>query len=281
VSKTIDAGLLATYQSDAPTIALLVTVTRTDLEVFRWVGLDRNLTVDGDLYTAAPGVQLSSLVSSEGFGVDNAEITILEDADITRADILAGIWNNAEMTIAECDWADASPVANVLKRGQLGVVSPRRGYSVVEFRDLRQAIQGEQATVLQPTCRYSLGDAKCTKNVSGSPFTVSGTLDSVTSQYSVTDAARAEAADYFGEGLFTFNSGLNAGLSKRIKSFASGGVFVFWQQFIYPIDGTETYTARAGCRLRFQEDCITKFANGVNFGGEPNKLNPDSLTAPA
>jgi uncharacterized phage protein (TIGR02218 family) len=278
--KALDSDLAAAYQSETPTIALLVTITRTDAEVFRWTGLDRDLTVDGDLYRSAPGVQLSALVSTEGFDVDNAEITILEDDDITRADILAGVWNGAAMELAECDWSAAAPVANVLKRGSLGVVTPKRGYSVVEFRDLRQAIQGEHATVMQPTCRYVLGDAKCTKNVSGAPFTVSGTLDSAASQYSVTDAARSEAADYFGEGIFTFTSGPNAGLSQRIKSF-SAGVFVFWAQFIYTIAGTETYTARAGCRLRFQEDCIAKFDNAVNFGGEPNKANPDTLTAPA
>lgn len=278
--KTIDSALLATYQSDTPTIATLVTITRRDAQVFRWVGLDRDVTVDGDLYTAQPGVQISALVSTEGFGVDNAEITILEDADITRADILAGVWDGAEMTIAECDWAAAAPVASVLKKGTLGNVTPKRGHSVVEFRDLRQAIQGEHATVLQPTCRYTLGDAKCTKDVSGSPFTVTGTLTSSASQYSATDTGRAEAADYFGDGLFTFTSGANAGLSRKIKTFASG-VFTFADQFIYTIVGDETYSARAGCRLRFAEDCIGKFDNGVNFGGEPNKLNPNTLTAPA
>jgi uncharacterized phage protein (TIGR02218 family) len=224
-------------------------------------------------------VQLSALVRTEGFAVDNAEITILEDADITRADILAGIWDGAAMEISEVDWAAATPVKNVLKVGKLGNVTPRRGHSVVEFRDLRQAIQSRHETVLQPTCRYTLGDAKCTKDVSAAPFTVTGTVDSSASQYSVTDAARAEADDYFGEGVFTFTAGLNAGLSQKVKTF-SAGVFVFWQQFIYPI-GNDAYTVTAGCRLRFADDCIAKFDNAINFGAEPNRLNPDTLTAPA
>jgi uncharacterized phage protein (TIGR02218 family) len=277
--KTINAGLLATYRSATPTIAVCVTVTRTDAQVFRWIGHDKSLTVGGNLYLAAPGVQLSALVSTEGFAVDNAEITILEDADITRADILAGVWDGAAMQIAEVDWAAAVPVLNVLKVGKLGNVTPKRGHSTVEFRDLRQAIQAPHETVLQPTCRYALGDAKCTKDVSAAPFTVSGTVDSSASQYSVTDAARAEADDYFGDGTFTFTSGLNSGLHQKVKTF-SAGVFVFWQQFIYAI-GTDNYTVTAGCRLRFTEDCIGKFDNGINFGAEPNKLNPDTLTAPA
>jgi uncharacterized phage protein (TIGR02218 family) len=278
--KDIDSGLLGTYQSDTPTIVPYVIVERTDGEVFRWVGHDKDLLIDGQAFTSQPGIQLSSLVSTEGFAVDNAEVTVLEDADITRADILAGVWNGAQMTIGQADWKATSPSGNILKRGTLGVFKPMRGHSVVEFRDLRQAIQGDHATVLQPTCRYKLGDSKCTVVLAESDgFTVSGTVDSSANQYSVADAARTEADDFFGEGVFTFTNGLNAGLSQKVKTFAAG-VFVFWRQFIYPI-GNDAYTVTAGCRLRFQEDCITKFDNGVNFGGEPNKLNPDTLTAPA
>lgn len=280
MAKVIDPDLLETYQSDAQTIVVCVVITRTDAEVFRWTSHDVDLEISGDTYESQPGVELSSLVSTEGFAVDNAEIKVLEDDDITRADILAGIWNGATMEISEVDWAAVSLVKNKLKVGKLGNFKPCNGYSTVEFRDLRQAIQSEHQTVLQPTCRYKLGDAKCTKDVSAAPFTMTGTVDSVTSQYSITDAARTEAVDYFGDGYFTFTSGLNSGMTQKVKSFTSGGVFVFWNQFIFPI-GSDNYTVTAGCRFRFQEDCITKFDNGINFGGEPNKKNPDTLSAPA
>ena len=287
--KSIDAALLAEYQSSVKTIKEGVKITRTDGAVFRWVNHDRNVQLDdstdspSDLqtYLAAPGVQLTSIVSTEGFAPDTASMTVLEDADITRADILAGLWNQAEFEIFQFKWKNPG-ARNILKRGRIGNFQPMRGYSVVEFRDLRQAIQGQHATVLQPTCRYTLGDAKCGVNLDGgspAPWAVSGTVDSSASQYSITDSARTEAADWFGEGSVTFIDGLNAGFRQKVKTFSSG-VFVFWNQFIYPI-GTDAYVALPGCRLRFREDCITKFGNGVNFGGEPNRLNPDTLTAPA
>ena len=274
--KTIDAGLLATYRSQGPTIAVYVIVKRKDTHTFRWIGHDEDRLVLGELFKAAPGVQISSLVSSEGFAVDNAEITIHEDDDITRADILAGLWDGAEIEFGEIDWNAAIPVPNILKKGTLGNITPMRGYSVVEFRDLRQAIQTNYETVMQPTCRYSFGNSKCTVNLAS--YTVSGTIDSHASQYSVYDAARTEAADWFGEGIFTFTSGPNAGISQKVKSFTAG-TFVFWNQFVHTI-GLDSYTVSAGCRLRFQEDCISKFSNGINFGGEPNKANPDLLSAP-
>jgi uncharacterized phage protein (TIGR02218 family) len=279
VTKTIDTDLLATYQSETPTIVVCVTLTRRDAQVFRWVGHNKDVTVDGNLYVSAPGVQIAALVSTDGFAVDNTEIKVLEDEDITRADILAGVWDGADMEIAEIDWKAETPVKNILKVGKLGNFHAKKGFSTVEFRDMRQAIQAPHETIMQPTCRYTLGDAKCRKDVSAMPYHVFGLVDSSADQYSVTDAARTEEDDYFAEGVFTFFSGPNDGMSQKIKSF-SAGVFVFWQQFIYPI-GADGYWATAGCRGRFQEDCHAKFDNVINFGGEPNKRNPDTLSAPA
>jgi uncharacterized phage protein (TIGR02218 family) len=280
VSKTIDAGLLSTYQGGTPTVVPCVTITRKDGHISRWVGCDKNVTISGNVYLSAPGVQLSSIASTEGFGVDNLEITILEDSDITRDDLMAGLWDGATMEIAEVDWTASSPVKNILKIGTWGNAVPKRGFFTVEFRDLRQPIQGAHETVMQPTCRYFLGDSKCTMNVSAAPFTRSGTITSTSAPNIVTDTARTEVNDYFGEGMFKFTTGANAGLSQKVKAFALGQ-FTFWQAFIQPIVAGDNYTVTAGCRLRFQEDCITKFANGINFGGEPNKLSPDVLTAPA
>lgn len=277
--KTISSALLAVYKSAAPTIVPYVAITRTDGSVFRWIAHDKDIELGGFLFDSAPGLDVSSIVSTDGFAVDNAEVTVLDNGnEITRGDILAGVWDGATFEIGEIDWKAATPVKNVLKVGKLGMFKSNRGKFTAEFRDLRQAIQNPRETVLQPTCRYKLGDAKCTKDISSSPFLVTGTVDSSGSQYTVTDAARGEADDYFAEGIFTFTSGSNAGLAQKIKSF-EGGVFVFWAQFVYPI-GADSYQAVAGCRLRFQEDCITKFDNGINFGGEPNKRSPDVLTAP-
>jgi hypothetical protein len=38
----------------------------------------------------------------------------------------------------------------------------------------------------------------------------------------------------------------------------------------YTVAGGNTYSVIAGCTKRFAEDCVTKFANGVNFRGFPH-----------
>lgn len=285
MTRTIDAATLAVYRSASPTTVPVLTITRTDAQVFRWIGHDRDLPIGGQTYTSAPGIEISSLVSSEGFAVDNAEFKVLDADDplITRADLLAGVWFGAQMDVGMVDWKAATPVIDVLKRGFLGIAKPRRGYVTLEFRDLRYVIQDTHAAVLQPTCRYRVGVRNAVSHcpVVLADYTVTGTLSGVTSQSVVTDSARTEAADWFGEGFFRFTSGLNANLpGRKIKTYAAG-VFGFWEAFTYPISDTDEYEASAGCRLRFQEDCIGKFDVGIDFGGEPNKRNPDVLSAPA
>jgi hypothetical protein len=41
----------------------------------------------------------------------------------------------------------------------------------------------------------------------------------------------------------------------------------------------DTYSVHAGCTKRFTEDCTTKFANALNFQGEPHVPTVDELTA--
>ena len=45
----------------------------------------------------------------------------------------------------------------------------------------------------------------------------------------------------------------------------------------YAIAIGDTYTGIAGCRKNFTDDCVTKFANGVNFRGEPHVPGNDQL----
>lgn len=282
--RTIPAPLLAHMQGATTTLAWALKLTRRDAQVFGFTSADRDVTLSAVLYRSAPGLDVSSLVSSAGFAVDNAELTVLtDDALITRADILAGRWDGAAFELARYNWASPGDGVDVRKRGTLGNLQPRRGAYVAELRGLRQALQQTVGAVVQPTCRYRLGstampDGLCLKALG--PFTHAGTLTGVTSQRVMTDSARAEAAEYFDEGLITWTGGLNTGLTSKVASFAAGA-FTLSLPLIHQVQVGDTYSAVAGCRKRLAEDCVAKFANGVNFGGEPHLPGQDALMAPA
>jgi uncharacterized phage protein (TIGR02218 family) len=275
MSRTIPGPFVAHLQGVAHTDAWAVEFTRSDGQVYRWTAHDRDATIASELYVAQQGVDVSSLVSSEGLAVDNLEATILPDADITKADILAGRWDGAQFQLIHYNTAD--PTQYYIRLiGRLGVLQPKQGAFVVELRDLRQTLQQDATWVLQPTCRWRLGDSRCT--VALGPLTFAGSVDSVASARQFTDAGLVQAADYFAEGELTWSTGLNSGIECKVRDFGSGGIVTLEQALVYAITPGDTFSIIAGCRKR-REDCKTKFGNILNFGGEPDKPTVDQLVS--
>jgi len=83
---------------------------------------------------------------------------------------------------------------------------------------------------------------------------------------------------WFDYGLFTVTSGPNSGTGRgrmEIKSYTPGQI-VLQQPFFYPLLGTETYTAIAGCN-KTAAVCKAKFDNLLNFGGFPFVPGQDKI----
>jgi uncharacterized phage protein (TIGR02218 family) len=107
-----------------------------------------------------------------------------------------------------------------------------------------------------------------------SAFKVAGAITAVGSQYSVTDSARSEPADYFSYGAIRFLTGPNAGLkAQEIKKY-SGGVVQVHEAFFYMPQVGDQYEMIPGCRKRLAEDCVAKWGNGKNFGGQAHVPAP-------
>jgi uncharacterized phage protein (TIGR02218 family) len=277
VTKVVPAGLLSNYQSDSPTVAWAIKITRTDDEVYGWTSADRDATIDAVIYESAPGLSVASFASSAGLAVDNSELTVLaDDTIITRADILAGRWNNAAYLLFKYDWTDVSAGEEVISAGSLGELHPRSGAYVAELRALQQYLQQPVGAASTKTCRARLGDAMCMVDLGG--LTETGTITGVTSKQVFTDSSRAEADDYFGEGILTWTAGLNTGLSQKVKTYASD-TFTLSLPMIFDVQIGDTYSVIAGCRKRLDEDCAAKFSNELNFQGEPHRPTVDELTS--
>lgn len=277
MTKVVPAGLLSNYQSDSPTVAWAIKITRTDDAVYGWTSADRDATIDAVIYESAPGLSVASFASSAGLAVDNSELTVLaDDTIITRADILAGRWNNAAYLLFKYDWTDVSAGEEVISAGFLGELHPRSGAYVAELRALQQYLQQPVGAASTKTCRARLGDAMCMVDLGG--WTETGTITSVTSKQVFTDSSRTEADDYFGEGILTWTAGLNTGLSQKVKTYASD-TFTLSLPMIFDVQIGDTYSVVAGCRKRLDEDCAAKFSNELNFQGEPHRPTVDELTS--
>lgn len=275
--KTVPVGA-----SSCGTLVHGIRVVRRDGTVLGWTEHDRDATVtvlgQSIELLANPGFNLSSIVSTAGLGVDTAICDVMAGDQMTRADILARKWDGATVYLFRYDWTDPTAGTVPIKRGSFGNFKPKLGQFAVEFRDLRQALQHNSTWVLQEACRWQLGDARCTKNLAA--FTHAGTVTAVASQYQFTDSGLAQAADYFGEGEIVWLTGLNEGLRHKVRVHATGGVFTLAEAAIFTIGVGDTFNAIAGCRKRFTEDCLGKFDNALNYGGEKDKPKRDDLMAP-
>jgi hypothetical protein len=121
------------------------------------------------------------------------------------------------------------------------------------------------------------------KDISAPPFTVPFTVTSVTGAGKVAfrASALAHAADWFGEGEVQFGTGDLAGINAWVRAYDADGTFHLALPLFLPVTVGDTGTAIVGCRKRRTEDCFTKLDNVLNFGGEPDARNVDTLTRKA
>jgi uncharacterized phage protein (TIGR02218 family) len=268
LSKVIPLAIDAQLATAVRTLAYTLTITRQDGEVFAMTEHSSALTVDG--VSHLPGLAVGSLASACGLEVDNGEFELIYGSEplVGTADLLSGVWDGAEVLIRQVNWMSPSDGWIGHKRGHVGNIKRGLGSAKVEFRDLRQALRTDTTSVMQPNCRYRLGNAKCTVNLA--PLTFAGTITGVISQRVFQAAALTQDVDYFTEGYVTFYTGTNTGKRIKVSSFL-GGIVTLDIDPIGEVSEGDQFLIVAGCMKRFQPDCVVRFNNGLNYGGEKDK----------
>ena len=284
--KTIPIALQAHYDGYAQTVAYILKITRTDSSVFGFTTHDRSLTVDAVVYESGPGLDITGIVTTAGFAVDNLELTTLDDGAVfSRDEVLAGVWNNAKFIIQKLNWSDPSNGVEPILSGKVGEATLRQGSLVFELRGMQQALQQPIGNVSTKTCRAHFADfpAANQNNLCGlaaPTFTTTSTVTGVTSnQVFVASGLTAAADDYYAEGVITWTSGNNAGLRQKVRTHAAGGALTLSLPMLLAVQVGDTFSIIAGCRKRLEEDCFTKFNNVLNFQGEPHRPTVDQITA--
>lgn len=285
--RTIPIALAAHQAERATTIADALRVERLDGEVFGFTSADTDETISSVLYRASPGLLVTQIDWSADFSVDNLELTTLHDGTVfDQADILSGVWRNAAFSLFRYNHASPIDGIDALLTGTVGEVRLMRDTVVAELRGLQQYLQQPVGGVSTKTCRAAFADfpnpvsdrVRC--RLTAASFTVTGSVTSVASNQVFTDSAKAQADDWFAEGVLTWTSGPSNGQRVKVKSFASGQ-FTLMFPMIETVATGHTFSVIAGCRKRFDEDCVTKHSNGINFQGHPHRPLTDELTKPA
>jgi len=157
--KVIPIALAANLASGAATPAYALRVVRTDGQVFGFTSASRSATIDGQAYDATQGLDISAIASSAGLGVDNLELTTLDDGSLfTHADVVGGVWQGAAFLIFRYSWANPAGGVEYLTAGTVGNVTLRQGSIVAELRGLQQYLQQPVGNVTSKTCRARFAD---------------------------------------------------------------------------------------------------------------------------
>lgn len=233
---------------------------------------DRDLSFAGLNHRAAPGMLPSALRRSSDLQADSAEVqgALTHDA-IAADDLAAGRFDGARIEIGAVDWETLA--AEVLYRGELGTISQEAGTFSAELLSAKAALDADPIPYTSPTCRAQFCGPRCA--LSPSRFTHEARVSAIDfASNSVTFAGIATPTDML-DGHLRWIDGPQAGL--EMAAIRTNGAALILD---IALDAALAIGARAllreGCDHRLQT-CAGRFANSVNFQGEPYLPGNDFL----
>ena len=199
---------------------------------------------------------------------------MLDSSAITEADIMAGLYDFAEIEVFNVNYNDLTQGKLILRTGWLGEVSFSQNRFVAEVRGLTQRLGQKIGDVFSPNCRALLGDNRC--KVDLDDYRESGVVSNVTNKRVFADSLLLNPTEFFSAGKVKFTSGLNANIEMEVKDYVQGGNITLVLPLPYDIAVGDGFEITAGCDKNFNT-CIAKFGNAANFHGEPHVPGMDKI----
>lgn len=276
--RRISPELEKHFSGEVTTLATCWRIIRADGAELGFTDYDCSLMVESLKYDSISGFTPTTIESKSNMSVDNMDIEGLTfPSKITEADLLAGIYDYAEVEIFLVNYEDLEQGRLLIKRGRLGEVILNKQMFRAEVRGLTQHLSQTIGEVYSPTCRAILGDNRC--KVALDKFTVTAEVNSIDNNQIFIARVLNQAAGYFSGGEVKWLSGNNLGAKMEIKEFAKAQVTLVLAMGSN-IQIGDRFTIIAGCD-KTKECCMTKFKNIINFRGEPDVPGIDKLLTTA
>lgn len=287
MSRTIPIALESHLGSRRITLAVCCKATRVDGTVFGFTDIDIDLPFESVLYRSAGlGFTISANEATAQLTADNHEVTgILSGPGLTTDDILAGLWDYAELEFFQVNYRDLTQGSFSESTGNIGKITLNSLGFVVEFLDVKQRLAMNMLRVVSNMCDAILGDARCKVDLTS--FLETATAGASPTERTFVDTARTEADGWWNGGNLTVTSSVvteSVGLKMEIKRSTAAGAFDLVMPLFYGITAGDTFSLSPGCnkmkRLAdgtFGGDCIVKFSNAANFMGFDDVPGADAV----
>jgi hypothetical protein len=241
--------------------------------------LDKDVVYDdGDgpiTYLAAIGMVPASLETSLDMTVDNTEVQSLVpefDLPISEADIVAGVYDFAKMTIYLVNYESLSDGHVVLGYGSTGQMRVEQGLSFwTEYTALSKQLKQSIVEKDSLTCRAIFGSQPlgspanssgefpvmqrfpCGKDVEPL-FTGPQAVTAVDLEFNqgFTASGLGQPANVYVPGMLEWLSGANEGRSHEVETQSAGGHIEMTFQTMFPIEIGDTFRIRPDCTKWFE-----------------------------
>ena len=260
-------------REEVVTLAWCWRLSRRDGVTIGLTSHDRDVTVAGQRYRAAPGMKPSALETRDSLDVETMDLAgAVSDAAIAASDLDAGRWDGAALELFVTDWTapDAAPVT--VARGALGAIERRGAAFAAELQGVAQMLDRPVCPATSPSCRAALGDRAC--RVDLAPRTRARRVVAARGREVTLDAAVEAGAMAFGE--LVWMEGRNCGLFSPVIG-AAGAVLHLAEAPPLPVAGPVRVRLIEGCDKQLAT-CRDRFGNAVNFRGEAHLPGNDLLT---
>lgn len=260
------------FDRELDTVATFWRIYRRDGAALAFTSHDRDLTFGGITHRAAPGMVPAAIRMTAELSNDNAEAQGALHHDSIRAeDLAAGLFDEAAIAIGAVDWKTLDH--HIVYSGQIGRIEDGEGQFSAELQSAKSLLERDLVPRTSPTCRAEFCGRGC--GLSVVRFTSRVAVEAID-----LDTNRVRIGGIMGDdhidGQLRFLAGPQTGLTFGIIEAAGD-----WLTLDRPLVAGSSPGVRAllreGCDHTITT-CAERFANAINFRGEPFLPGNDLLS---
>jgi len=278
--KTV-ASSISTYLASMPQTLLMAdayTFTLANGTVLRYTNSQMPFMLGANTWLTGLTIIRSKIRQVIGVEVDTLDLTIAAPPSFTVGGVSlmkalrTGLFDGASVVLNRIFFSAPGVPVNttgsgdlILFAGIVGEVDAGRFSAQIRVSSNLQLLNIKlPKNVYQPGCPNTLYDTNC--GILKSAYAVSGSIAGPSTAGSLV-VALSQAAGWFDQGMITFTSGVNSGLSMTIRTQIPSLITPVAPFPSAPATG-DTFTIYPGCD-KTQATCTSKFSNLANFRGYP------------
>jgi uncharacterized phage protein (TIGR02218 family) len=280
--KPASAALVALLaDSEQFIMADLYTFTLVGGSTLRYSAAPTAISANGHAFVLGPKFERSRTKVVIGTQVDELEVRVCPEPTDLIGDLLfleaawQGELDGALLQLERAfmpTYGDTSSGTVVLFAGRISDIDCSRTGVELKCRSHLELLNIQIPRRLwQASCTHVFGGPMCHFNREGLSITFSA--GAASTQTVITNAPSSVTP--FVLGTIKGVTGSNAGLSRTVAAFVSGGTVTVKLAFLFPVAAGDQFQLLPGCD-RTMATCRNVFNNAVNFGGFPFIPTPET-----